>query len=210
MFRRFNRLRLVLALLVAAVPARAFAEEPSPPSVAPSSATPPSATPPSTTPPSTTPPVPELHEHWYGRDVLISDAVSATVLGLGLMEVGGTYAIVAGTAGYSLGAPIVHLVHKRPIEAIASFVLRVPAPLIVGGGTALVYCSRVPGDTCGVAGIPPALTLITAAIVVDAVLLSHERVPDKPKPHDAQPTVRVTPTLSMSRRGALVGVAVTL
>jgi len=186
--------RLVVALLVAVVPARAVAAEP---------ALVPSISPP---PPS----APVLRQHWYGRDVLISDAVSATVLGLGLMEVGGTPAMVAGATGYALGAPIVHLVHRRPLEALASFVLRVPAPLVIGGGTALIYCHRVPGDTCGVAGIPPALTLITAAIVIDATLLSTELVPDTTKPHDASAPLRITPTLSISRREALLGVAVTM
>lgn len=194
MLRGFTLVCLVLALLVAGVPARAVAAEPS-------------------TVPSTSPqpsPAPELRKHWYGRDVLISDAVSATVLGLGLMDVGGTPFMVAGATGYALGAPIVHLVHRRPIEAIASFVLRVPAPLIIGGGTALTYCARVPGDTCGIAGIPPALTLITAAIVVDAALLSTELVPDPPKSRYASPPLRITPTLSITRREALVGVAVTM
>lgn len=210
--------RLGPALVVAGLPARALAADAPPPAPAEESVTlaRPAAvaaepTPPATaTAPGASAPGPELRKHWYGTATLTSDGASAFVIGLGLMNVGGTYAIVAGTAGYALGAPIVHLVHKRPLEALASFVLRVPAPLVIGGGAALFNCARVGDDTCGAAAVPPVATLITAAIVVDAALLSNELVPVEPKPHYASVPVRVTPTLSLTRREALVGVAVTL
>jgi len=89
-------------------------------------------------------------------------------------------------------------------------VLRVPAPLVVGGVAALANCQREPGDECGVAAIPPVATLVVTAIVVDAVLLSNELVPEKPKPHYASVPMSVAPTLSITRREALVGVAVTM
>lgn len=155
-------------------------------------------------------PPPAQHKHWYGAETLVSDGISATLLAGALIEPAAPYFVGASALGYSLGAPIVHFAHRRPLEGLASFVLRVPAPLIVGGGTGLAYCSRTGGDWCGVAGIPPAITLMAAAVVVDAVFLSHEVVRAKPARDYARIPLQVTPTLSVTPRQALVGVALTL
>jgi hypothetical protein len=176
---------------VAIVPARAGAEEPHAAIAEP-------------------PPPPEPRKHWYGAETLVSDGVSAALLAGGLLDTAGPYFIGASALGYSLGAPVIHFAHRRPVEGFTSFVLRVPAPLLVGGGTALAYCSRVGGEYCGVAGLPPALTLMAVAVVIDAVFLSHEvERAEPPRPYAAVP-LRITPTLAITQRQALLGVAVTL
>jgi hypothetical protein len=186
----------VVAVIAASISVPVAAAEPEPP--------PPVAP----TAPALSPP--ESRKHWYGVETLVSDGVSAALLAGGLIPQAGPYFIGAGALGYSFGAPVIHFAHRRPVEGFTSFVLRVPAPLIVGGGTALAFCARVGGDFCGVAGVAPALTLVAVAVVVDAVFLSHEVVRPRPARDDARARLRITPTLAVTRQQALLGLAVTM
>lgn len=151
----------------------------------------------------------ELRHHWYGYETLLSDGISGALLLGGSIPEAGPYFLGAGAIGYSLGAPIIHLGHRRPLTGLASFALRVPTPLIIGGAIASASCARGGGDFCGYVAVPPAIALMALAVVVDAAFLSHEVRRELPRGYAAAP-LRVTPTLALTRRQALLGLAVTM
>jgi hypothetical protein len=67
-------------------------------------------------------PVADVPRHWYGWQSLLVDAGS-----LVLMPLGG-----AGLVTYAAGPPIVHAAHGRGGPALASILLRVGLPLVLG------------------------------------------------------------------------------
>ena len=94
-----------------------------------------------------------MESHWYGWQTLTTDGLSIGLLVGGLALSGDAGArgvsngfLVAGAVGYSLGGPIVHFLQRNPGRGVASFMLRVPAPIAVGGLTALTVCGGGGGD----------------------------------------------------------------
>ena len=164
---------------------------------------------PSVAPAAPVAPAPELRKHWYGYQTLLSDGISGALLVGGLIPEAGPYFIGASAVGYSLGAPFIHFAHKRPGAGLASFALRVPTPLVVGGAVAIADCRKGGGDFCGFPGIAVGMTLMAVAVVVDAAFLSHEVRREPPRGYASAP-LHVTPTLAVTRQQALVGVAVTM
>ena len=96
------------------------------------------------------------HRHWYGGQVLLSDAVTVSVLtaGIALAYSDGSNAfersapglIWTGALGYALTPAVIHAFHRRPAMALLSTTMRVGIPglgLVMG---ALSQCPIGPAD----------------------------------------------------------------
>jgi hypothetical protein len=79
-----------------------------------------------------TPPPPE-DVQWYGWQTLVADALSLSVLGLGL-STGSVELGLTGAASLIVTPPIIHAVHKNGVASAVSLTLRV-------GGVALLFAS---------------------------------------------------------------------
>jgi len=127
--------------------------------------------------------------YWYGWQTLASDAASALLLfgafpaaGRGGLFSSNTPAVanamaVLGVAGYAAGAPTLHFIHERPLEAMGSVALRLTLPA-AGAVVAsqLVECPK-PGFEYGNCQVVPIWGIgvgTLAAIVIDATLLAWE------------------------------------
>ena len=122
---------------------------------------------------------------WYGHEVLIADAVTASLTGLGLglananKDPHGQVAVL-GFSSYVLSAPIIHGVHERWGMATASLSLRFFTPLVgllVGASTGT--CPQNEGGDvafCGSAAAVDAGLLggMVLASAIDAALFSYE------------------------------------
>jgi hypothetical protein len=134
---------------------------------------------------------------WYGGQVLLSDALSLSLLatGIGLAYSGGSKSeewtrglLWVGALSYALVPATIHVLHERPGIAFASATLRVAVPglgLIVG---AMVECPITPdgggGEKCQ-AGPGPVLGLaagILWASLLDAGWFSYDRPTVKSRP----------------------------
>jgi hypothetical protein len=150
---------------------------------------------------------PRMQPRWYGWQTLVSDAASIATFagGVALGGVPGNYLMGTAVAGYALGGPIVHFAHKNPGRGMASFGLRVPLPILLGAGTVALVCRGGGGDFCGVVAIPGGLLGIGLAIALDAAALARDSVPVEPGREAS--TLRLSPTISVSRREVNVGLA---
>ncbi|HEY1533743.1 MAG TPA: hypothetical protein VGF76_06980 [Polyangiaceae bacterium] len=157
----------------------------------------PPATAPESNPPPTVTPAPHPTEaepvhpprHWYGSEILISDAASVSVVALGfaLGPARGNGVVGLGVIGYALVPPVIHLTHGRWGMAPASLALRVFTPalgLLVGNAAG--HCPAVQGDEDTGDGLvlcdrnSAALGALGAALLVtaiDSLLFSRERRP---------------------------------
>jgi hypothetical protein len=138
----------------------------------------------------------ELEERWYGWQTLAVDGIWVSGLALALAGVGQDREVNGLLVGagwvYALGAPTVHLFHGRTGTAAESLVMRVAAPAFaaplgekLGGGR-------------GAAGAT--LLALSAAVLVDDLLLSRESVPCEPE------TVSFVPVLQPLSSGFELGV----
>ncbi|HEY3237794.1 MAG TPA: hypothetical protein VGJ84_23945, partial [Polyangiaceae bacterium] len=76
---------------------------------------------------------------WYGWQILIADAASATLFGVGAAT-GSSEATTAGIIGYLAAPAVVHFAHKRVGVGFGSFGIRVGGPL-AGALTGLLACA---------------------------------------------------------------------
>ncbi len=150
---------------------------------------------------------------WYGYQTLSTD--SAALLLLLASAKLGAGAGLASLGTYTLGGPIVHLVHGKPAMFAASLGTRLLSPVLgtvtgVGLGAALDGC-RGGGDfVCGgpiVGAAIGALTGFAAAVTLDAAVFSREHA-SQARPEqgawDGKPTL--APTVSASPSGGALGV----
>jgi len=72
------------------------------------------------------------HEHWYGWQTLSVDALPAGLFVGAIVADGerGSTFLITGSSTFALGAPLVHVLHERPLIGLASFGLRVGLPLL--------------------------------------------------------------------------------
>jgi hypothetical protein len=146
---------------------------------------------------------PSTVRQWYGGQVLLADGITFA-LGLGFAKAGtGDGGLKVMAAGWALGAPVVHAVHRRPGTAVASLAMR--AGLTLGayhaGGPCKTTCTTAAGaceddpnaadhwqttsTTCnGAIGL---LLGSMIASAIDAAFLSWEAVPSAVMPQAATP-----------------------
>lgn len=135
-----------------------------------------------------------------------------------------TVATDVGVTLYTVGAPIVHAVHLRPLPALSSLGLRAFTPsvgLIVGGLLGIIVGVFI-GDSClshggcrnkgafdaaVITGVSVGLVGgFGVPIVLDALFLAREDVP-KATPPGPPITLRVTPRLAIVPNGGAVGLS---
>lgn len=133
---------------------------------------------------------------WYGSQVLMSDAVTVSVLGAGLglalsdgsnaFERSAAGFIWVGALGYALVPATIHVLHQRPAIALLSATMRVGMPafgLIVG---ALSQCPITPdgggGEKCDsdAGALIGLFAGIALATLNDAAWLSYDAPRAKP------------------------------
>jgi len=148
---------------------------------------------------------------WYGWQPLLADATAASLMGGGIvlggvpnLGVAGGVLIVSGVGIYLFGGPAMHLLRERPRAALLDLGMRVLFPL---GGF-------LGGLLLGILSSQPAVLAVGfivglgSAILVDVASLSWEPPERTPAPPADSTTVRWTPFLGATRRGApLAGVA---
>ena len=201
-----SRLAAFVALPLLLLAGTAAADEP----VAPPSAPP---------APVSTPAEPPAPSRWYGWQTLSADAATALTTVLVVQTGNAGLAATNLGAGFSLGGPIVHLAHGRPLVALGDLAIRAGG-VVLGAlvAEAAFNChapSGPPGsenDDHGAYGICQDLAVAyggaiagVAAIVVDASALSW----DKPSTGSAATVGRsftLEPTLTLTRDQAGLGI----
>jgi len=119
---------------------------------------------------------------WYGGQVLISDAVTLSVLGTGFGLAHGNAApdasaalIPIGALGYVLVPATIHAFHGQPTTALKSLCLRVGLPAL---GVVIGKAQDCPASDGGKCGAGPMLGLavgIALASLLDAAVLSYDQ-----------------------------------
>jgi hypothetical protein len=153
--------------------------------------------------PSPSPPPPTTQ--WYGWQTLTVDGASLLTAPLGV-----------GIGGLVLGGPIVHLVHERPLAALASLGLRTVLPVVGGyiGRNAAGNCTkeREPGDIlgpCFMHGLDElvvgALIGVSIAVAVDASALAYAPATPAERPSDKPRVTSVAPSIDPVTRSASLG-----
>jgi hypothetical protein len=164
---------------------------------------------------------------WYGWETLMTDGASGALVAAGLgTDDGAAQAplVIAGLAGYGLGAPIVHAARGRWGLALADFGLRAGAVALgglvglgVGGATEGSPPPCNPRAAFGCLGDAfygmdrlASATLVgaslgaLAAATIDATVLSREKLRRKDEP---APSFSWSPTFSPLKDGAAGGIA---
>ena len=144
--------------------------------------------------PSAPPPAPSPREHWYGWQLLMSDATSMT-LALATQE------SWLAASGYLLAPPLIHVFHGQGTRALASAGMRIGLPLL---GYAIAVegsrgCSGSDTTACDVGMVAMGLLVGISAVGIDAAL-AYEPV----KPSERSSLV---PQILVSDREARFGVA---
>ncbi len=155
---------------------------------------------------------------WYGYQTLIVDGASLL-----------TTPVFVGLGGFVLGAPIVHLVHGRPVAAVGSLGLRALLP--IGGAfvgqsmagrchdthrqSAASGAERNVGDDllgpCFMHGFTElavgAAVGLSVAVAIDAAFLAYDdRAPPKPARSGTPRLTSIAPSIDPITRSASVGV----
>ena len=144
---------------------------------------------------------------WYGWQTLVADGAA-----LAALMVGASYAAKdsplsgMGLGIYLLGAPTVHMVHDRAGVGLASFGMRVAAPVVgaaIGVGMADCDSSREDRGWCGMnEGAVGLLIGAGAAIAIDAAVLARKPAPERRRIATAP---RLAPAIALTpERRALV------
>ena len=157
-------------------------------------------------------------EHWYGWEILVTDAASVGG-GLTIGPANPGAGIGVFLAGYSLGGPIVHLAHHRPLAALGSLALRVLAPSVgaLTGYSIDRLTSGVSDDgshEASAAGVGLVLGYITA-VTIDAAAIARETetvttesganpLPTTPPANES--SFRWAPTFAPLPGGAVAGI----
>lgn len=157
-----------------------------------------------------------LVEHWYGYQILIVDGVALTLGALGAAfsvqgisghdtgaEVGGIALAFHGGLVYLFGAPTVHWAHGRVGIGFASLGIRILSPILglaIGG-----LESQLANGSKNQDGIPIGAAVgAVAAMAVDAIFLSHEKVPG------TRPAAKLPlPSVMVTRHGMMLGIGST-
>jgi hypothetical protein len=146
---------------------------------------------------------------WYGWEPLVADAAAMVSYGAGL-AVHGKALSDAGLGLYGAASPTIHVLHDHAGKAVASFFLRVGAPLALGVAGYALAPSRGDGLLASPSDGPPAAAQIgvavgmLAAIAIDDALLAREEISSPAgAPRDA---LVVRPTAAPVRDGGIVGV----
>jgi hypothetical protein len=128
----------------------------------------------------------ESESRWYGWQTLLSD---------GLAVVATPLAPPLGIGMYLLGGPIVHIVHLEGFNVLKSLGVRVITP-VVGGLVGVAAASGCTGLLCELEGAGWGVVIGAGiAVVVDAALISWEKVPAEKK------TATIVPILAPGRVG---------
>jgi hypothetical protein len=126
---------------------------------------------------------------WYGYQLLVSDLAS-----VGMIATGNQVGVGVGLVALALAPSVIHGIHKRPLQAVLSPVLRVGLTFVgAAAGASLESCS--PNDMfCGLGGaaLGGGLGLLTA-MVLDWTVLSKDWGADAP---DVASSSGGTPKLS--------------
>lgn len=98
---------------------------------------------------------------WYGYQIMLADLAS---IGMGLASESAKVALT----GYFVAPILTHAVHRRPVLAVASPIMRIMLPALgVGIGSALGGCDAY-GEACGLSGAIYGGALgIASAMIVD-------------------------------------------
>jgi hypothetical protein len=147
----------------------------------------------------------EEPSRWYGWQTLATDGAAVGLLTASLFTVDNdgrnspSSALAWGALGaYALGAPVMHFVHENPGRGLASFGMRVGAPIVLGfTGALLENCGGGGGDFCGLGGALIGTSLgIIGAVAVDAAVFAYD---DKPENEAASRRFRI----GLSPRGVV-------
>jgi len=143
---------------------------------------------------------------WYGWQVVAADAASIG-FALACMRTGNDGCPLA-SAGYWLGGPIIHTIHRGAERGAVSLSLRVGLPLAGAvAGWLLDGCTRMPDDDvlfCAGEGAVVGVAIGTvAAIVVDGAWAFD----DAPARRPIARVPSLGPTLTFNRDSAGVGLA---
>lgn len=145
-------------------------------------------------------------ERWYGWQTLSVDALPIGLLITGITVEGDARPtlLVSGATTFAVGAPVVHMVHDRPLIGLASFGLRVGLPVL---GIAVGSAFYNPNISPDIPGSPKddsddgALPLVVGGLIgvagasaLDAGLLAYETSPESAANDD----VSLAPPLGVS------------
>ncbi len=151
---------------------------------------------------------PETKRQWYGWQTLLVDAGSVVFIAtaIGSEE---SALVLAGTAGFFAGGPIVHAAHGHGGKAWGSFGLRAGASV----GLAFVGYSLAGGDSCrgDLCGLAEAIYAgagfilgAGTAIIIDAAIIANEDVKAE-RPRAAK--FIVAPSVAATPKGAFTGLS---
>jgi hypothetical protein len=153
------------------------------------------------------PDAPAEPTRWYGWQTLTVDGLAtgaflATVLLVDDMDARG-FGAGASFAAWFVGAPAIHMAHRRVARGFISLGLRVALPL-AGAGLAAATCS----DSGEFACLGPVMLGITAGIaapsVIDAVWLAYEPPKTKPKRANLTPPIQIGLSLKPNHYGLII------
>jgi hypothetical protein len=114
--------------------------------------------------------------HWYGWQTLVVDSIP--LLGLALTAAGSSHGdereelVVAFSAAYFVGGPIVHMAHGQFGKAVLSLGIRSAGPLLIVAGNQ----DALQDTSGGAALIVIGVLAIPTAIAVDAAAIAREDV----------------------------------
>jgi hypothetical protein len=134
---------------------------------------------------------------WYGYQNLAVDAGAFTTIIAGVQSGSSGFALLS-LGIYTVGSPIVHMVHDNGGRAAGSLALRLGLPVLGGMiGVGAADCSDSGGECWDEVGglVLGGLAGITAAVVIDDFVLAREV---RPAPRSWSPTVAPTPGGGMS------------
>jgi hypothetical protein len=155
-------------------------------------------------------PAPISHEpgptHWYGWQILASDAASLLVATVGTRAEGSAshYSAFGGLLGYAAAPPLIHLLHDQGQRALGSVGMRLGFP-VAGAAIGVVASSGCVGDDeedlCQVSwGALGFLIGTLSAIALDAAL-ARESVPRQ------RVGLQLSPQILVSKREAQLGLS---
>jgi hypothetical protein len=154
---------------------------------------------------------------WYGYQTLALDGLAflLAVPGLAGGTNSGNVAAAIGGTIYTLGAPIVHVAHLRPLAGLGDLGMRLALPVVsalVGAAAGLAFashphCGDSNADRCPYwppgleAGLEVGLAVgVAGAIAIDAALIAREPAPDA-TPSLPPWAVSFLPMLTVTREG---------
>jgi hypothetical protein len=154
-------------------------------------------------PPAPPSPAPDAPSSWYGWQTLIADGATL-VSSIAFAEAtsgepAGNMIALNGLAGYAFAAPMIHLLHHRPLIALLDLAIRAGAPTLggyIGAGASSCHQSEQLSEEgggdglCGLAGAFIGVTIgAIVAVVVDSAVLA--RTPAEEPEREPAPTPKL-------------------